>query len=85
MFRELALFDARVKSRRVGLRPAFLGQYQGLLRPIPISGGRILFCMVGGTGVVPVPSGNFVPPGGIVKRSLSWAFGPPQEDENGFE
>lgn len=33
--------DAYAKSLRVGFRPAFLGQYQGSVRPIPTFGGRI--------------------------------------------
>jgi hypothetical protein len=43
----LALFDAHDKSRRVGIRPAFPGQYRGSVRSIPTSVGRVLFRMVG--------------------------------------
>jgi hypothetical protein len=33
--------DARVKSPRVGFRPAFLGRYQGSVRLVPTLGGRV--------------------------------------------
>ena len=33
--------DARVKTPRVGFRPAFLGQYQGSVRLILTFGGRV--------------------------------------------
>jgi hypothetical protein len=43
----LALFDAHDKSRRVGFWPAFPGQYQGSVRSIPTSVGRVLFVAAG--------------------------------------
>jgi hypothetical protein len=41
-FSKLALHDAYAKSLRAWFRPAFLGQHQGSVRPIPTLGERIL-------------------------------------------